>query len=91
MGNASFRGDWRSTSDSSQDFLDLGGNFSLGRYEVLVRSRYNVAESTFVENRIGIKYASQCWDVTLGYVHWTDTEEYSLSFSLKGIGTIVKI
>ena len=90
-GNASLQGDWRSTRDSSQDFLDLGGNFSLGRFDVLLRSRYNLAENTFVENRIGIKYVSQCWDVTLGYVHWTDTYEYSLLFSLKGIGTIVKI
>ena len=29
--------------------------------------------------------------MTLGYVKWTDTYEYSLLFSLKGIGTIVKI
>ena len=91
MGNASLRGDWRSTRDSTQDFLDLGGNVSLGRFDVLLRTRYNLAETTFVENRIGLKYASQCWDVTLGYVHWTNTYEYSLLFSLKGIGTILKI
>ena len=91
MGNASLQGDWRSTRDSSQDFLDLGGNFSLGHFDVQLRSRYNLAEKTFVENRAGLKYASQCWDVTLDYVHWTNTYEYSLLFSLKGIGTIVKI
>ena len=87
----SLQGDWRTTRDSSQDFLDLGGNVSLGRFDVQLRSRYNLAESIFVENRIGLKYAAQCWDITLGYVHWTDTYEYSLLFSLKGIGTIVKI
>jgi hypothetical protein len=91
LGNASLRGDWRSTSESSQDFLDLGGNFTLGRFDVLLRSRYNIAEKTFVENRIGLKYVAQCWDVTLGYVLWTESYEYSLLFSLKGIGTIVKI
>ena len=29
--------------------------------------------------------------MTLGYVDWTDEFEYTLSFSLKGIGTIVRI
>ncbi len=90
-GGAALQGDWRTTRDSTQDFLDLGGTFSLDRFDVQLRSRYNLAEKLFVENRIGLKYASQCWDVTLGYVHWTDTYEYSLLFSLKGIGTIVKI
>jgi len=90
-GNASLQGDWRSTRDSNQDFLDLGGNVSLGHFDVHARSRYNLAEKTFVENRITIKYVSQCWDVTLGFVKWTQDYEYSLLFSLKGIGTIIKI
>jgi len=91
IGNSSLHGDWRSTRDSDQDFLDLGGNIAFGRIDVQGRSRYNLTEKTFVENRISIKYLSQCWDITLGYVRWTDTYEYSLLFSLKGIGTIVKI
>ncbi len=89
--SASLQGDWRTTRDSTQDFLDLGGNFTLARIGVEARSRYNLAEKTFVENRINVKYSSQCWDVTLGYVRWTDTYEYSLLFSLKGVGTIVRI
>jgi LPS-assembly protein len=88
---AALHGDWRSTRDSDQDFLDLGGNVSLGSIDIQARSRYNLAEKTFVENRISLKYVSQCWDVTLGYVKWTTEYEYSLAFSLKGIGTIVKI
>jgi len=90
-GKSSLHGDWRSTRGSDQDFLDLGGNLSLGRIDVDARSRYNLAEKTFVENRINLKYVSQCWDVTLGYVKWTTEYEYSLTFSLKGIGTIVRI
>lgn len=89
--SVSFRGDWRTTRDSTQDFLDLGVTFPLGRVGIDGRSRYNLAEDTFVENRIGIKYTSQCWDVTLGYVHWTDSYEYTITFGLKGIGTVVKI
>lgn len=88
---SSLQGDWRSTRDSDQDFLDLGGNVSLGRFDVQARSRYNLAEKTFVENRVNLKYVSQCWDITLGYVKWTDRYEYTLLFSLKGIGTIVRI
>jgi len=90
-GKSSLHGDWRSTRGSDQDFLDLGGNLSLGRIDVEARSRYNLAEKIFVENRINFKYVSQCWDVTLGYVKWTTEYEYSLTFSLKGIGTIVRI
>jgi LPS-assembly protein len=88
---ASLQGDWRTTRDSDQDFLDLSANFSLWHVDVQARSRYNLAEKTFVENRVNLKYVSQCWDITLGYVHWTTEYQYSLTFSLKGIGTIVKI
>ncbi|HWR97245.1 MAG TPA: LPS assembly protein LptD [Candidatus Methanoperedens sp.] len=88
---ATVSAEWRTTRDSNQDFLDLGGELSLGRIELEGRSRYNLAEETFVENRVSIKFISQCWDVTLSYVRWTDTFSYSLLLSLKGIGTVVKI
>lgn len=88
---ASLRAEWRTARDSNQDFLDLGGTLSLGRIGLEGRSRYNLAEDTFVENRASVKYTSQCWDITLGYVRWTDEYEYSLLLSLKGIGTVVKI
>jgi hypothetical protein len=88
---SSLQADWRTTRDSNQDFLDVGGNVTLGRFDLQARSRYNIAETTFVENRLNIKYVSQCWDVTLGVVKWTESYEYSLLFSLKGIGTIVRI
>ena len=88
---SSLQADWRSTRDSNQDFLDLGGKFPFLGLEVQARSRYNLAENAFVENRISLKYTSQCWDVTLGYVRWTDKTEYNLLFSLKGIGTIIRI
>ena len=71
-GPLSLQGEWRSTRDSTQDSLDLGGKFPLWGIEFQARSRYNLAEKTFVENRLGLKYASQCWDMTLGYVDWTD-------------------
>jgi len=89
--NTSVHFDWRATRDSDQDFLDLGGTFSLWHIDLSARSRYNLAEKAFVENRIGIKYVSQCWDVTLGYVKWATDYQYILTFALKGIGTIVKI
>ena len=88
---ATLNGEWRTTRDSTQDFLDLGGEVTLGRFELVGRSRYSLAEDLFVENHISVKYASQCWDITLGYVDWTDTYQYSLLISLKGIGTVVKI
>jgi LPS-assembly protein len=88
---ATIRGEWRTNRDSLQDFLDLGGDFTLGRFTVDGRTRYNLADETFVENRISVKYTSQCWDMTVGYVHWLDTFEYSFLISLKGIGTVVKI
>jgi hypothetical protein len=87
----SVRGEWRTASDSKQDFLDLGIAYSLGRIGLEGRSRYNLGEDTFVENRISVKYTSQCWDVTLGYVRWTEDYEYSLLISLKGIGTVLKL
>ncbi len=89
--NASVRADWRATRDSTQDFLDLGGTVSLGRIGLEGRSRYSLAEDAFVENRASVKYTSQCWDVTVEYVRWTDDYEYKLMVSLKGIGTVVKI
>jgi len=89
-GRSSIQWDWRSTRDSDQDFFDLGGNLFLGSIDIQARSRYNPAENTFVENRIAIKYLSQCWDVTISYVKWVSEYEYSLTFSLKGIGTIVR-
>ena len=91
LDNASLRGEWRSTRGSDQDFIDLGGTVALGRIGLQARSRYNLAESTFVENRVDFKYTSQCWDVALNFVRWTTTYEYSITFSLKGIGTIIKI
>lgn len=90
-GGAGLHGDWRSTRDSDQDFLDIGGNYPLGRINLQARSRYNLAQKTFVENRINVKYISQCWDVALDYVKWTNDYEYTLTFSLKGVGTILKI
>jgi hypothetical protein len=89
--NATVRGEWRSSRDSKQDFLDLGATYSLGRIGLEGRSRYNYSEDTFVENRISVKYTSQCWDVTVGYVHWTQDYEFTLLISLKGIGTVVKL
>jgi LPS-assembly protein len=91
VSNASVRGEWRSSRDSKQDFLDLGVTYSLGRIGLEGRSRYNYGEDTFVENRINFKYSSQCWDVTVGYVHWTEDYEFTLLVSLKGIGTVVKL
>jgi LPS-assembly protein len=88
---ASVAGEWRTTRDSTQDFLDLGGELTLGRFYLTGRSRYNLNEDNFVENRVSVKYTSQCWDVTLGYVWWTDLVEYSLLVSLKGIGTVLKL
>jgi hypothetical protein len=88
---ASVRAEWRTARDSNQDFLDVSGTLGLGRIGLEGRSRYNLAESTFVENRASIKYTSQCWDVTLGYVRWTDEYQYTILMSLKGIGTVVRI
>ena len=87
----SLRGEWRTTRDSLQDFLDVGGELTLGAFGFAARSRYNLAQEVFVENRLSVKYTSQCWDVTIGYVDWTDRYEYSLLISLKGIGTVVKM
>jgi hypothetical protein len=87
----SLRAEWRTARDSNQDFLDLGANLALGRFALEGRSRYNLDEDTFVENRASVKYSSQCWDLTFGYVRWTDEYEYSVLLSLKGIGTVVKI
>lgn len=90
-GSAWFQGDWRSTRESNQDFLDLGGNYSFRRIDVHARGRYNLAEKSFIEKQISLKYSSQCWDVTISYVKWTTDYQFSLTFSLKGIGTIVGI
>ena len=89
--DAVLRGEWRTTQDSTQDFLDVGGEITLGRWDLAGRSRYNLADQAFLENRISVKYSSQCWDITLGYVDWPDLYEYTLLISLKGIGTILKI
>lgn len=89
--SASIRADWRTARGSNQDFLDLGASLSLGGVSLDGRSRFNLAEETFVENRVNLKYASQCWELALGYVRWTDDYEYSLLLSLKGLGTLVKI
>ncbi|HEY5999497.1 MAG TPA: hypothetical protein VI078_09410, partial [bacterium] len=84
-------GEWRTTRDSAQDFLDVGGELTLGRVDLGARSRYNLTDEVFVENRLSVKYTSQCWDVSLSYVHWPDQYEYTLILSLKGIGTVVKL
>lgn len=89
--DAILRGEWRTTQDSSQDFLDVGGEFTLGRWDLAGRSRYNLADQAFLENRVSVKYNSQCWDITLGYVDWPDLYEYTLLISLKGIGTVLKL
>jgi LPS-assembly protein len=88
---ATLQGEYRSARGSNQDFLDIGATLGVARFSVEGRSRYNLADKTFVENRLFVKYSSQCWDVAVGYVKWTTDFQYTLQFSLKGIGTIVKI
>jgi LPS-assembly protein len=83
--------DWRSNRDSTQDFIDVGANLALGILGIDLRSRYNLSEDSFVENRIDVKYTAQCWDVTVGYVRWPDEYQYVLQISLKGVGTVIKI
>jgi hypothetical protein len=83
--------DWRTTRGSDQDFIDVGASLALGAFAVDGRSRYNLSESAFVEDRIDVKYTSQCWDVTVGYVRWPDEYQYTLLLSLKGVGTVLKL
>lgn len=86
----SLRTEWRTVRGSNQDFLDLAAAFPIGKFGIDGRSRYNLDEGKFVENRVDIKYSSQCWDMTVGYVKWTEEFQYLLNISLKGIGTVVK-
>jgi hypothetical protein len=88
---ASLRGEWRTVRDSPQDFLDLGVSLGTAPARLEARSRYNLSQETFVENRVGVTWTSQCWEVTLGYVRWPDDFEYSVQLSLKGIGTVVRL
>lgn len=83
--------EWRTASGSSQDFIDLGATLELGAVRLDGRSRYNLSEDTFLENRIDVKYTSQCWDITLGYVRWPDDYQFRLQLSLKGIGTVLEL
>jgi LPS-assembly protein len=82
--------EWRTTKGANQDFLDLGLTVPFTRMSLEGRSRYNLDETTFVENRVAVKYLSQCWDIAFAYVKWPNDYEYSIQLSLKGIGTIVK-
>jgi len=83
--------DWRTAQGSAQDFIDLGATLDLGEVNLSGRSRYNLSEDTFLENRINVKYTSQCWDIAVSYVRWQDDFQFAVQLSLKGIGTVLKL
>ena len=83
--------EWRTARESTQDFIDVGASLELGSVHLDGRSRYNLSEDTFLENRIDAKYTSQCWDIAVGYVRWPDDFQFMVQLSLKGIGTVLKL
>jgi len=83
------RGEWRSVSGGSRDYIDLWARFPTGNWYWDLRSRYNVYDEEFIENAASFKYSSQCWDITAGIVQWPGEYEYRFQLALKGIGTVL--
>jgi LPS-assembly protein len=83
------RGEWRSVSGGSRDFVDLWARFPMGNWFWDLRSRYNVHEEEFIENAAAFKYTSQCWDISAGVVQWPGEYEFRFQLGLKGIGTVL--
>lgn len=83
------RGEWRSLAGGSRDYLDLWAQFPTGNWTWDLRSRYNVAEEEFIENRAFFTYTLQCWDISAGVVQWPGEYEYRFQLGLKGIGTVL--
>ncbi len=48
-------------------------------------------EEEFIENHAFLKYSSQCWEVSTGYVQWPGEYEFRLQIGLKGIGTVFEM
>ena len=61
---------------------------NLEKWQWNLRSRYNIELSEFIENSVFVKYLSQCWDISFGYVNWPDRSEFRVQVGLKGIGTV---
>ncbi len=87
----SLRGEWRSSNRGGSDFLDLWAKVPFGKWFWDLRSRYNIDQDEFIENSVSIKYTSQCWDVTAGYVNWPDENEVRFELGLKGIGNVISL
>ena len=85
------RGEWRSSNRGGSEFLDLWAKVPLGNWFWDLRSRYNIDQDEFIENSVSIKYTSQCWDVTAGYVNWPDENEVRFELGLKGIGNVISL
>ncbi len=84
-----FRGEWRTAKTGAPDFIDLETSFFLWNLGLEGRSRYNLDDEEFIENRGAVKYLSQCWEVRVEYIRWPDMYEYRFQVSLKGLGTIL--
>ncbi len=81
----------RRYSHSGVDYLEGMAGFQPGSWGLTFRSRYDLENEQFVENFVEVKYASQCWDVILGYVRRENGYEFRFVLNFKEIGAIIKI
>jgi LPS-assembly protein len=91
LGGTVLRGEWRTAAGADLGFIDLWARLPLGSFYWDLRTRYNMDEEEFIENRAFLKYSSQCWDITAGVVQWPGEYEYRLQIGLKGIGTVFEL
>jgi LPS-assembly protein len=91
LAGAILRGEWRTAAGADLGFLDLWARVPLGAWSWDLRSRYNMDEEEFIENHAFLKYSSQCWEVSTGYVQWPGEYEFRLQIGLKGIGTVFEM
>ncbi len=85
-------------SRNQVDYLEGKAGVALVKPFVLnYTGRYSIDKGGFLENVVDLEYRQQCWSVVLEYRHRPTTqqipgaEEFTVNFTLSGIGSIGKV
>jgi LPS-assembly protein len=68
--------------------LRTGGRLNLGSWSLFYDLEQDLYESELIEQRIGLSYDHQCWDVQLVYEKTQDENRVEVMFSLYKLGEI---
>jgi LPS-assembly protein len=91
-GGNSMRVELRSSDDPDLSFLGVDARLELGRgWGLRYDGRYDLEAGKRIENRLGLGYKSQCWEVKATWTDRSDSSVFRLTLDLKNLGTVLTI